>query len=88
MHIRKLSAAAAAISVLGVAAPVGAASAATLTFVPPRVGPLSVSIGPTIIGGKVISAGVNVTTPGVSLAPLVWTPPAGWNLPISWALPH
>jgi hypothetical protein len=90
MLIRKLSAAAAALSLCGLAAPVSSALAATtppayappaglplplLTFVPPSVGPLSVSIGATILGGRVISPGVNVTTAGVSLPPLAWAPP-------------
>jgi hypothetical protein len=86
MLIRRISAAAATLSLLGVAASGGVASAATtpalpsapplplLTFVPPKVGPLGVAIGATIIGGKTISPGVNVFLPGVSLPPLNWTP--------------
>jgi hypothetical protein len=96
MFIRKLPAAAAALSLIGLAAPVAGASAATtpavslpatgasplLTFVPPSVGPLVVSLGATIIGGKVISPGLNVSTPGITLPPLSWTPPAvGTPLP-------
>jgi hypothetical protein len=86
MLIRKLSAAATVLSLCGVAAPVAGAAPATpvppaaasplLTFVPPKVGPLSVNLGPTIIGGQLISPGVNVYTPGVSLPPFTWTPPA------------
>jgi hypothetical protein len=90
MLIRKLSAATAALSLFGIAAPVIGARAATtpavagapalasplLTFVPPMVGPLSVNLGATIIDGKVISPGVNVTSPGISLPPIAWTPPA------------
>jgi hypothetical protein len=84
---RKLSVAAAALSAFCLAAPVGVASAdATsvaapaagsplLTFVPPSVGPLSVSLGATIIGGKVISPGVNVSTTGISVPPITWAPP-------------
>jgi hypothetical protein len=47
-----------------------------LTFIPPKVGPLQVIIGATFIGGKLISPGVNVSTPGVSLPPIVWTLPS------------
>ena len=91
---RKLSGAAAALTVFCLAAPVGVASADTtsapppaagsplLTFVPPSVGPLSVSLGATIIGGKVISPGVNVSTTGISVPPITWTPPhTSWMQP-------
>jgi hypothetical protein len=45
-----------------------------LSFVPPKVGPLSVSLGPTIIDGQVISPGVNVVSPGITLPPITWSP--------------
>jgi hypothetical protein len=90
MHTRKLAAIAAALAPLALAAPVASAGAATtppalassptaspvLTFIPPKVGPLQVIIGATFIGGKLISPGVNVSTPGVSLPPIVWTLPS------------
>jgi hypothetical protein len=44
------------------------------TFIPPKVAPLQVIIGATYIGGKLISPGVNVATPGVSLPTLTWSP--------------
>ena len=89
MLFRKLSAAAAVLGASVLAGPVGVASADTtatpplpqatafplLSFVPPYVGPIRVNIGPTIIGGKQISAGVNVLMPGVTLPPLTWSPP-------------
>jgi hypothetical protein len=79
------AAAAAAASLLALATPVAGAStdAATpaadgplspqhvvLTFVPPRVGPLSVNIGPTIISGQMIDPGLHVLMPGISLPPM------------------
>jgi hypothetical protein len=86
MRIPKLSAAAAVLA-LALAAPVAGASADTtpaapppaaagplLTFVPPKVGPITVSIAPTFIQGKMISPGLNVASPGVSLPPITWTP--------------
>jgi hypothetical protein len=92
MHARKLTAVLAAVVPLGLAAPVAVAAADTapaapppasappsgplLTFVPPRVGPLVVAIGPIFLQGKLVSPGVNVATPGVSAPPIVWSPPA------------
>jgi hypothetical protein len=87
MRNRKLSAAVAVLVPFVLAAPVAGARADTtptasraaspllLTFVPPRVGPLSVSLGQTIIDGQVISPGVSVSTPGTSLPPMAWTLP-------------
>ena len=90
MLTRKFAAIAAALIPLGLAAPLASASAAAppamsptlpaagtvMTFVPPKVGPIQVSIGPTVIGGKMISPGVNVATPGASLPPITWTLPS------------
>jgi hypothetical protein len=95
MLIQKLAAVAAAVTLFGLTAPVSGALADTtgsvpgpmagsplLTFIPPAVGPLSVNIGATIIGGKVISPGVNVSTLGISLPPIQWTSPlANWHPP-------
>jgi hypothetical protein len=89
---KPLWAAATAAGLLTLAAPAAVASAAptapatmppattapALTFVPPRVGPISVDIAPTIINGKVIDPGLHVHTPGISM------PPISWTLPISW----
>jgi hypothetical protein len=57
-------------------APAGslAPSGLLITFIPPRVGPLSVDIGPTIINGKVINAGLHVLMPGSTLPPIHWAP--------------
>lgn len=86
MLIRKLSAAAAVLTLSGLAAPVGGAGADTspspapalssplISFVPPKVGAIGVAIGPVILGGKVMSPGLNVSTPGISVPPLTSTP--------------
>jgi hypothetical protein len=89
MHIRTRSAVVvAAAGLLAVAIPAGGASAATpapslqppaLTFVPPKVGAISVDIAPTIINGKVTNPGLHVLMPGVSLPPMTLTlPPINW----------
>ncbi|MEA2280382.1 MAG: hypothetical protein QOK21_989 [Solirubrobacteraceae bacterium] len=91
---KPLWAAATAAGLLTLAAPAAIASAATtapaatapattppaLTFTPPRVGPISVDIAPTIINGKVIDPGLHVRSPGVSLPPISWTLPLSWTL--------
>jgi hypothetical protein len=46
-------------------------SAPGVTFVPPAGGSISVAIGPTIIGSKMINPGVRVSTTGVSLPSIV-----------------
>ena len=91
MRIRTYAAAAAAAAgLLAVAAPVAGASAPTtptasgpltlpplaLAFVPPRVGQLSVDIGPTIINGVVVDPGLHVLSPGVTAPPISWTLPS------------
>ena len=88
MLARKFAAAAAVLVPLALAAPVAAspdttpaattppaASGPLLTFVPPKVAPITVSIAPTFIGGQMISPGLNVSTTGVSLPPIAWRLP-------------
>jgi hypothetical protein len=86
MKIRKPTAAIAAAGVLALAGPVASAAAASaqptgqsqipgaaLTFVPPSVGPICVTLGPTIIGGQMTSPGLHVCTSGTTLQPLQFT---------------
>ncbi|HWD74340.1 MAG TPA: hypothetical protein VG371_04330 [Solirubrobacteraceae bacterium] len=99
MHFPRLPVAAAALSALCLTASAGVANAATapsisqapsglLTFVPPSVGPLSVSLGATIIDGQMISPGLNVSTTGTTLPPITWTPPSATTFPINGTPVH
>jgi hypothetical protein len=81
--LRMLSVAAAAAGLIGLAGPVAGARAATtpppnplLTFVPPSVGPIRVDIGAIVIGGKIVSPGLHVVMPGITLPPITWSLPA------------
>jgi hypothetical protein len=84
MLTRKLAAAVAVLIPFAVAAPAASAAPAApaapppqvLTFIPPKVGPLRVAIGDIYLGGQRISAGVNVATQGVTLAPIASAPPS------------
>ncbi|HEY2704979.1 MAG TPA: hypothetical protein VGL20_14935 [Candidatus Dormibacteraeota bacterium] len=42
-------------------------TAPAMTFVAPRVGPITVGLGPTVINGKVMDPGMQVTVPPVSV---------------------
>jgi hypothetical protein len=88
-RIRTYAAASAAAALLTAALPVASASASTapvaaapgtpppaFTFVPPRVGPISVDIAATIINGQVVNPGLHILMPAVTLPPISWTPPA------------
>jgi hypothetical protein len=91
MRIRTYSVAAAATAgLLAIATPIAGASAATVpaasgpasaptpafTFVPPKVGPISVDIAATIINGQIVNPGLHVLMPGVSIPPMTSTPSA------------
>jgi hypothetical protein len=91
--VRTLAVAAAAAGLIGAAGPVAGAHAATtpppnplLTFVPPSVGPIRVDIGAIIIGGKLVSPGLHVVMPGISIPTITWSLPA-FTLP-TVTVPH
>jgi hypothetical protein len=99
LTIKRLATTAAAAGVLAVALPVAGAGADTppaatppsvhlpaMDFVPPKVGQISVDIGPTIIGGKVMDPGMHVSLPGTSVPPIT-VPASNWTLPAGWSLP-
>jgi hypothetical protein len=89
MGLRKLSAAAAtglvalgapaaasaAITPLWTRMPASAVPAFLATFVPPKVGAISVDLGATIINGQVMAPPVHVLMPGVTVAPFTWAWP-------------
>jgi hypothetical protein len=84
------AAASVAAGLLAVAAPVAGAAAPAppaasetpnlqlpaSTFVPPKVGPISVDIAPIIINGQVVSPALHVLKPAVSSAPITSKPPS------------
>jgi hypothetical protein len=49
--------------------PAPSAAPIRLSFVPPRVGAITVDLGKTIINGQVISPGLHVVKPEVTLTP-------------------
>jgi hypothetical protein len=89
IRTRTCVAAAGAAGLLALASSAPGASAATLpafswpssfqspvfSFVPPKVGPISVDIGPTIINGQMTDPGLHVLMPGVSVPLSASTPP-------------
>jgi hypothetical protein len=45
-----------------------------LTFTPPKVGPISVDLGATIVDGEVMAPPVDVLMPGITVPPFTWPP--------------
>jgi hypothetical protein len=86
--LKRLATTAAATGLLAAVIPAAAAHAAAphppaalpsldmpgINFTPPQVGQISVDIGPTIIGGKVIDPGLHVATTGTSLPKIILPP--------------
>ena len=84
MFTRKLAGSLAAVVGLALV-PVATATAATspaasaapstgptvITFIPPKVAPIRVTIGATFFRGKLISPGLDLSTKGVLLPPMI-----------------